>query len=211
MAYPIIQIPCSYCQSIFTPSASQRKRSRSDARNGTKRELFCSKPCATSFRYGFLTTEERFWLKVDIKAPDDCWEWKEGLYSDGYGFFNMPKTESSKRRGYGAHVFAWMLTHNEMSNGYDICHHCDNPPCCNPGHLFKGTRLDNMRDCKSKGRYNSPRGEATAFAKLNDEKVREIRRRRNAGELFKTIAASMGIAMNTARTAYHGISWRHVK
>ena len=88
----------------------------------------------------------RFWSKVNQRGPDDCWEWQEGKSKQGYGQFTL----------YGAHLrahrFAWMLTHGPIPDEMLVCHKCDNPPCCNPSHLFLGTHLDNQRDKKAKGR-----------------------------------------------------------
>jgi hypothetical protein len=36
-----------------------------------------------------------------------------------------------------------------------ICHHCDNPPCCDIDHLFLGTNADNMADKIAKGRHRN--------------------------------------------------------
>lgn len=84
---------------------------------------------------------KRFWDKVDIKEPDDCWEWQAG-FNGRYGSFN---------NGY-AHRFSWELHNSKIPDGMYICHTCDNPKCVNPNHLFAGTQKDNMQDMVKKGR-----------------------------------------------------------
>jgi hypothetical protein len=58
-----------------------------------------------------------------------------------------------------------------------VCHTCDNPPCCNPAHLFLGSAADNARDMALKGRGRGAEGTHNWNAKLADDQVREIRRR----------------------------------
>lgn len=92
------------------------------------------------------TTGERFWSKVNIQGPWDCWEWKRHRNEDGYGSFRF-------RGGMRlAHRVAWILSVGEIPDDLGVLHHCDNPACCNPAHIFLGTQLDNMRDAKRKGR-----------------------------------------------------------
>jgi hypothetical protein len=91
-------------------------------------------------------TVEQFWAKVDVRGPEECWEWKRRRSHRGYGETRWGgKTERANRR-------AWLLVNGPIPIGVSVLHHCDNPPCCNPAHLFLGTHTDNMRDMAAKGR-----------------------------------------------------------
>ena len=92
---------------------------------------------------------DRFWDKVDKSGR--CWEWLAAKNSSGYGRLN------NNGRNHLAHRVAWILTNGPIPEGDHygtICvlHHCDNPPCVNPAHLFLGTIQDNVNDMIEKGR-----------------------------------------------------------
>ncbi len=76
-----------------------------------------------------------------------------------------------------AHRYAFMKAYGLKSLERDqfVCHHCDNPKCVNPKHLFLGTNSDNMRDKLSKGRHRAPVGSQHGRAKLNEAEVAAIR------------------------------------
>lgn len=91
---------------------------------------------------------KRFWSKVDKGAEDECWEWKASINVKGYGQFSWG-TGSNRM----AHRVAWMLTHQEDPGSDVICHSCDNPSCCNPAHLWRGTHSQNSKDMVRKRRH----------------------------------------------------------
>lgn len=153
---------------------------------------------------------QRFWNKVQIGKPDECWAWLGCVADPGYGRTGMPGV----RKIYGAHRVAWHLgTGRPISEttGRDVCHTCDNRRCVNPSHLFLGTRTDNMRDASRKGRVVVPalRGEYHAHSKLTDHLVSEMR---NSGETNAYWARELGMNPSTIRRArIPNGNWRHVQ
>lgn len=103
---------------------------------------------------------ERFWEKVDKSAgPDGCWLWQAQVHPRGYGRFAIGSRTDKTRQQVPAHRVAYELGNGPIPEGHYVCHRCDNPPCCNPAHLFTGTQQENMNDMKAKGRQNKPRGD----------------------------------------------------
>ncbi len=146
--------------------------------------------------------EHRFWLKVD-KTPGqglkgDCWEWQAGRDNWNYGQFYH-------KRNAHAHRFAWWFHTGEWPQ-LDVLDRCDNPPCCNPAHLFLGTPAANMADKTAKGR--ATRGEQVNTAKLTENQVREMRAL--VGVTYAEMGRIYGINEVSARRAYLGLSWRSV-
>lgn len=117
---------------------------------------------------------QRFWSKVAISNPNDCWEWTAHKLKKGYGWFRIAGSSSSAHRV--AAFLSGMLV--SLQSKDHVLHKCDNPPCCNPAHLFVGNNAINVADRVSKGRSAHVRqyGERNGMAKLTGDDVQFIKR-----------------------------------
>lgn len=140
-----------------------------------------------------LTTNEieRFWGKVAFIPFHGCWEWTGSNFTFGHGLFNLQRIPRM------AHRISWTLINGAIPEGMNVLHHCDNPNCVNPDHLFLGTQADNIRDMCSKGRNSCGRGQTHYNAKLTDQQVSEIRAIN--GMTQKQIAAIYGVSREHVR------------
>jgi hypothetical protein len=99
----------------------------------------------------------RFWEKVNKDGPvlahvahlGPCWIWTAYRKERGYGQFRVGG------RSVSAHRIAVALDGKPIPDGMHVCHHCDNPSCVNPAHLFLGTNQDNCVDAGKKGRLGT--------------------------------------------------------
>lgn len=116
-----------------------------------------------------VTNVDAFWSRVGMAEEDACWPWTGSKTNKGYGVY-APLPGVLLR----AHRVAYALHNGGIDDDLMVCHHCDNPSCCNPKHLFLGTGSDNMQDMVAKGRNNSIKGENNPIAKLTVEQARLI-------------------------------------
>ena len=92
---------------------------------------------------------KRFWKLVDIKEPNDCWNWKASLRSkEGEGSFCLNYVTVAAGR------IAWTIVNGPIPDGLLILHTCDNRKCCNPKHLYCGTYTDNNSDRAKRNPHN---------------------------------------------------------
>jgi len=158
--------------------------------------------------YNKGTAEQRFRARL-LVVESGCWEWQGSLLKKGYGRFGF-----SSKEVVLAHRFAWELEHGAIPDGQCVLHRCDNPPCCNPAHLFLGTRADNNRDMWAKGRARiaNRQGERANNAKLTEAQVIEIRRRYIPRVVTcKMLAADYGVTEHTIDAVVSRRNWAHVR
>lgn len=145
---------------------------------------------------------KRFWSKIAIGQPEQCWEWKAGLVPrSGYGAFLI------NYQNRLAHRVAFALTYGCNIENLWILHRCDNRKCCNPDHLFVGTSKDNAQDAKSKKRHLH--GQRHPLAKLTDDVVREILMQKGTKPLIQ-LAKKYGVDAALIGRIMRGQSWMHI-
>ena len=101
-----------------------------------------------------LSDSQRAWFWRNVTITEGCWTWNGGRDKNGYGRFNVRPRLSSLDR---THRVSWVIHFGAIPEGLQICHHCDNPPCVRPDHLFLGTAADNNADKVAKGRQSRKR------------------------------------------------------
>lgn len=138
-----------------------------------------------------LTDSQRFWQKVAIRGPDDCWLWRAAKGKDGTGRFTI--SHGNDQRFWRAHRFAYFDKVADAPQGAMVIHTCGVDLCCNPRHLKHGDAKTRMAEVRKRGNLAAgsrsgvtreayarrgeelPTGERAAAAKLTDAQAAEIR------------------------------------
>jgi hypothetical protein len=175
----------------------------------------------------------RFWSRVDKNGPvpphrpelGPCWLWTGYRMPRGYGQATIFGKRSLTHRA------SWRIATGQDAGALFVCHHCDNPSCVRPEHLFLGTHQDNTDDMMAKGRgpvgdrngarkypqrisaseayqRNRPRGPRVNTAVLTYEDVGRIRAMFVAGLSNKEIALEFGVHRNSIWHIRRGLTWK---
>lgn len=170
----------------------------------------------------------RFWAKVSLDGPihsvcGQCWIWTDTLWgNDRYAQIRICGDRIL------VHRLSWWIHHGRIPEGLYVLHHCDNPICVNPDHLFLGTHADNMVDKARKGRAPSltggrngsytkpecrPKGERHGGHVLTEEDVISIRERyipRHSKHGTNAIARELGMSQYAIWAIVTRKNWRHI-
>lgn len=187
---------CSHCGQQFH-RAYQLSLRRS------LRRKFCSRECFSAHfardEGEFLT---RLWSRIDCRGPDECWPWRGRLNAAGYGVID------ARNRPILAHRAVFFASSEAQDRSVTICHSCDNPSCCNPGHLWSGSQQQNIQDMIAKGRARRGirRGSQASKTKLTEAQAMAafVDARPN-----RAIARDYGVTAAAIYNIKAGKSWAH--
>jgi len=147
---------------------------------------------------------DRFWSKISVQDPNNCWPWAARA-SGRYAYFN------NGEKTVLAHRFAYEQKYGKSSaKGRVVRHKCDNTFCCNPNHLVLGTHQDNMNDKIERGRARNLKGEECSWRKLNADQVIEIRALLKQNIYHKDIAKKFGVDTVTVTDINLKRTWKHL-
>ena len=151
----------------------------------------------------------RFWSKVDIRGPNECWEWKESRNRSGYGRYRVGTERIAASR------YALKTKVGDFDDALQACHTCDNPPCCNPHHRYAGTASENQKDAYDRGhrmiRVPPSLGEENANATLSEEDVKSIANLIVGGMNNREIADIYGVTDSAISLIRIKKNWTHLK
>lgn len=146
-----------------------------------------------------LTSADKLFERLAI-TDEGCWEFLGGRTGANYGMVSM-----GSRNLRGAHVLAYEYFNEPVPDGLQVLHKCDNPPCCNPDHLFVGTLQDNKDDEVAKGRHAY--GERVGNHKLTEEDVHEIRELLSQGYSLASIGRAFDVTKQAIYWIREGKNW----
>lgn len=187
---------CAYCRKLY-------HRDRRCTWTYWEKSKYCSRECygktvperASAKRLSFEDTFASYVLR-----SNNCWEWTGLKDKDGYGLFNY------KQKQYRAARTALSIDGRIVPDGMYACHHCDNPSCVKPSHLYIGTPKDNSRDAIVRNRNR--RGERSHFSKLTDDIVRHIR---TADKCVGDLAKEYNVSHSAISLVRSRKTWKHIE
>lgn len=175
-------------------------------------EVGCSTSAISQIRRGFVKGKytpasniERFKKSLEkaiFVGPNGCWLLTTSIRKNGYA------VRSFNGVSMDAHRASYLAYNGEIPKGVHVLHSCDVHNCANPGHLFLGSRVDNMQDCLTKGRFSV--GEKHYAAVLTEDLVRSARKEYKSGDSWERLAKKYGVSRGVIRPAILGKTWKHV-
>lgn len=149
---------------------------------------------------------KRFWHHVDINGPEECWEWMGATDNKGYGRFYLDGHNRRAPRAV-AYLIGWL---SSIDESIQVLHKCDNKGCVNPGHLYLGNHIQNVKDAVNRDRYPYRKGEANDASKLMYDDIKDIREALKY-ETVAGVARRYGVCWGTIKNIKTGKTWSHVQ
>lgn len=181
-----------------------------------KRCEICGKPCERN-RNKFCSVDCRgiaqtkkakddFWKKLKKgQTNNECWIWEGAKSATGHGELRFNKKK------WKTHRFAWFLTYGFLDDELCILHHCDIPNCCNPSHLYQGTKKDNAEDRENRNRGHNRSGENNPKSKLTKKQVIEIRELYKSGQYSqRKLAEKFEVSQHQIMLIVKRKSWSNI-
>lgn len=155
---------------------------------------------------------ERFFRRFAAPSDEACWEWAGTKFPFGHGYLLSGGAKTPK---VAAHRLSYELFVGPIPRGLFVLHHCDNPSCVNPAHLYIGTNADNMRDVRVRGRQRGERHPRHRLTEHSVALVRQFLSRHPAGRGRKGgqclfLARWFGVRRATITHAASGRNWGHI-
>jgi hypothetical protein len=139
----------------------------------------------------------RFWSKVRRGSDEECWEWLASCNCGGYGQMSVGRGTKT------SHRISWEIANGKIKDGMCVLHHCDNPACVNPKHLFLGRPMDNYMDMEQKGRSVRQQPNKSR-RKFSSEQVAEMRSDKQSGMTIASIAKKHGASIKHVQRVVSG-------
>jgi hypothetical protein len=152
-------------------------------------------------------TKESIWERIDKKGEDECWEWMGPTTNDGYGRIGI------NRKYYSVHRLVYELTKGKIPNGKVVMHLCNNPPCCNPKHLRRGSIKDNVTQMyrENRDRHVIQEGELNNNSKLSVGEVIEIRKLYTIGNYSqRELGKQYGMSQGSISSIVNRRVWKNI-
>jgi hypothetical protein len=162
-----------------------------------------------------LTDQFKRWVAVSPLEPEECWVWMGAKTPFGYG--RISYSRGAKHFTIYAHRISYILHNGPIPENHLVCHHCDNPWCVNPKHLYVGTHQDNANDRERRQRSNRQPRKNIPIAnhkirKLTPEQAAEIRRlRHQEKKSYTTIGRLFGITRTAVWQIANYVTYKDTK
>ena len=164
--------------------------------------FYCDAPIRLSFSRPDQIKD--FLLSKKLITSTGCWVRNGGAHDkDGYNWRVIEGKQIYMHR-----ISACVFLGFDINSKLFVLHHCDNPSCFNPKHLFIGTIKDNQNDMERKNRR--ARGERNGMSKLKIKQVRIIKIELLQKILQSVIAKRHKMSRSAINHISTGKTWKHV-